>query len=340
MNLRPCVVAGALCLLSACARTYLAAAPKLARSPSLNVAVDALRVRPIAVGIEVRMRLAAHPGTRLRGAKFALARDAQCSTGLAFDEIEADGSSVLEGPLDIGGWHELVLTFGARPDGMEAFREQWRAGAQQAAFVDLELIGDDANTSCVRVPLLGTADAPSWRMDPTSAGFSIAVGGRAYPVGIAEKSEFQPNGGFYERLGVAFGDGRIWTELGAASTGVDASRHVVLAAGGDGAFLDHGPWSLRAGLGYDLVLNLFRPDPNKPGTHRATLYGPRATLGVSYALIRNLVMSNFATHPELEAGHRTLSLELDLPVSVWVGSAGAPKTMVVPGVGFGVFWSM
>jgi hypothetical protein len=330
-----------LLVLGGCARTYLPSLPTAASAQGAEVVLESLRVHPLAFGIEVQMRIASVPKTRLWGARFSLRRDPECSGGTGFSAIAVDGNLVLEGPLDIGGRHDVDLQFGATADTMQELADRWKATARESAFVDLSLEGPDARRTCARIPLLAAEQAPpNWRMDPTSAGFSVEALGRAYPLGFGSNSDVEPTGGFFERVGTAFGDGRAWVEVGALFTSESASRHLGLAGGADGALWETGPLSLRAGLGYDVLFNLYRPDPQQPGTHRYTLHGPHASVGISYALIQHLLMPNLSTHRSLPAGHRTLSLELEFPMSLWLGTGDAPATTFVPGVGLGLFFSL
>jgi hypothetical protein len=160
-----------------------------------------------------------------------------------------------------------------------------------------------------------------------------------FPLGFASESETHPTGAIFQRLGVPVDRLRAWVELGAVFTGFERSRYLSLTPGIDGSLWESGPWTLRAGLGYDVAFNLYRPDPNQPATSRYTLHGPRATLGFSYGLVRNLLMPGLSTHPSLPAGQRTLSLELEVPVSLWFGAGDAPRTTLVAGAGVGIFWA-
>ena len=321
-----------------CARTYVPSPPKTLHDPIVNAAVASVRVAAFATS-EVRVIVAALPGTRLWDARFALAREPACSSGAVFTELEADGAPVTEGPFDVSGKHSLVFSFGGFSDTSRRAFDEWVASASEPAVLDLRLEGPTSRRACIRIPLLGGRDAPTFRLADDSAGFFVSMGGHAFPSGFGSGSEIQPTSDFVLRLGAVFGPFRARTELGAMFTDVEASRHLVLGAGGDGAFYVTGPWAFRAGLGYDVIFNIYRPDPAQVGYSRYTLHGPRATLGVGYALIRNAVMPTFKTHEALPAGQRTLSLELEAPMSLWFGTGDAPSTTFVPGIGLAVFWS-
>ena len=328
-----CAIAVAACLAAAgCARAYVPKEPKIATSETTNALVESLRVNP-ALKFEVHLRVAARPGARLWDARFAVSSDRPCSTGKALAEIEADGSVIQEGPLDIGGLHDLALTF------QQGYPDQgWRKSMAEPSFVDLSVEDPARGRVCVRIPVMGGA-APIWRIDHDGEGFLLHLGGRVFPLGIASASETRPSGSFFQRLGITSDSFRTWVEVGAVFTGSEPSHYLVLTPGVDGAFWQGGPWALRAGLGYDVAFNFYRPSPNETGAHRYTLQGPRATLGLSLGLIQNLLMPSLSTHPFLPAGQRTLSLEFEVPVSVWFGAGDAPRTIVVPGAGFGIFWA-
>jgi len=337
---RRCLALGYLLVVSAsgCARTYVPSTPKIARFPETNAQIESLHVGAF-VSSEVRVRIAARPGMRLWDARFAVAHEPPCAAGAAFVELDMDGVPIPEGPLDLSGEHTLVFRFGGVSDTSRRSYDEWLASASEPAFLDLRLDGPDARRVCARIPLLGGPEAPTFRLADDSAGLFISMGGHAFPAGFGSGSETKPTGDFFVRLGAAFGPFRVRTDIGVVFTDVEASRHLLLGAGGDGAFYMTGPWSFRAGLGYDVAFNLYRPDPTQAGYSRYTLHGPRATLGVGYALIRNAVMPTFATHRALPAGQRTLSLELEAPMSLWFGTGDAPPTTFAPGVGLAVFWS-
>ena len=284
------------------------------------------------------MLLVAPPGTQLWDARFAVRDERPCGAGPSLSQVEAEGNVIPQGPLDVGGEHELELSFGASGMPRQAV-ERWNKSRSQPAYVDLSLEVANGERSCARVALFGDPSAPRWQLAGNSPGIFISVLGRAYPLGIASKSAVMPNGGLGERFGAAFGATRAWVEVGAAFTASETSNQIVLATGADEAFWHNDRWSLRAGLGYDVALNFYRPDPQRPGTLRYTFHGPRASLGASYSLIRNMLLSNFSTHPSLPAENRTLSLEFEVPVSVWFGTGAAPRTSLVPGVGMGIFWA-
>ena len=333
---------GALCLAFGevgCARTYVPAKPRVQSTQAAAVAVESLRLAPLFYGIGVELSIAAPKDTWLHSARLALDADKPCDAGLALSEVEFDGVPIAQGPLNIGGQHELHLAFGGQPEAAETINEITRKSAEQPAYVDLSFAAPDGERSCSRVALIGGKVSPQWQMSKGSAGAFVAVYGRAYPAGFGSDSQVQPSGGLGERLGAAWGSSRLWADIGAALPKHESSANIVMTLGGDQVFWHTDDVAFRAGAGYDLVLNMYRPDQSQASHLRYTLHGPRAALGMSYALIHNLVLPNFSTHPALPTDNRTFSLEIEVPVSIWFGRSPAPRTTVVPGLGLGLFWS-
>jgi hypothetical protein len=305
-----------------CARTYLPTAAKATNSPAAATVIESLRLSWQGTEFQVKMRVAAPTYTQLRNAHLALRDDKPCDAGLPLEVIELDGVHIHWGPADLGGEHEIKFVFGGQYGNSRKTAETLLKSASQPAYVDLNLETPDRTRTCTRVALIGDPAAPRWRLSDSSAGAFVSIYGRAYPAGFGSKSDIEPSGGLGERGGAILGASRVWFDFGAAYTNQVASRHVVLSVGGDHAFWQ-GDWALRVGLGYDVALNIYRPDLEHQGHLRYVLHGPHASFGLSYALIRSLVLSNLSTHPAFPDQHRTLTLDLEVPVSLWFGTGAA-----------------
>jgi hypothetical protein len=281
-------------------------------------------VIPLAIAprvVTAELRTNGGPRSSLRGAKLAPAVSEPCTSGPDFIAVELDGVEQSEGPVDLQGPHDLALTF--VDDSTQVLRHP--------VAIDLDL-GDARTSRCARVPLIVGRDAPDWKLMESSAGFLFNVVGRAYPFSTTSSVGVQPVGSFGMRLGVGFGDYRVWSELLGAGTRTFGYADLVLAVGADRTVWEQGRLAFLFGAAYDFVFNLYRAPGAERADSRYFLHGPRLTPSLSYTFLRT------GTIPSLPVGRRTLYAEIETPVSLWFGTNDAPRTVLVPGVGLSLSW--
>lgn len=306
--------------LSGCTRTYFPPEPRHAFGPRINAVVDRISIG-FAASVTVDLRSGALPGTLLRGARLASLGTKPCATGIELLEIERDGVVEPEGPLDLGGSHELRIAFGGGAAGNDPEKSPLRG----SAAIDLEI--ESAGTrACLRLPLAAEASGRTWQPDPRSAGLLLELGGRFYPAAI-HSNGIEPVGSFVLRLGGGSETARGFAEMWGGGNAQDSFRMLGLAAGGDRTLWSSNGWSMAVGLGYDAVW-VYRTGP-RPAPLEYFLHGPRLTPSLMWA-----PFSQKSRYPGFPLGRRTVYLELEAPVSGWFGTRGAPAFTFVPGVGF------
>jgi hypothetical protein len=313
-------------LLASCARTYRVAQPEVVEQGSIRVAIDAVRSAAPFVhqDVAVSLRSGARAATSLRGASLSRASDAPCSSGKPFSWIAADGVEQTEGPLELAGSHRLRLVF---VDGSAKL-------PQGPVALDLQL-GTGSGNACARAPLFGSADAPRYEMDETSAGVSLSLGGRAlFPVSNTSRPGIETLGLIDVRLGGAFGRNRIWGEFAGGAGATKGYSDLILALGADRALWQSGPLAFMLGGGYEVVFDLYRAPGEKTSSERYLLHGPRLTPSFSFSLVSR---SPFYGLP---AERRTVYLELEAPVSFWFGTGSAPSWTLAPGVELSLFGAL
>jgi hypothetical protein len=302
-----------------CGRTYRAESPRPLQTPSLNARVDGLQTSLGAV--EVRMQVAGRAGVQLYDARLVRSSDRECSGGKTFARIESGGRDIEEGPLDLAGSRELYLAYQDGP-----LFETLRAGAA----VDLQ-IKEAGHNGCVRVPLVNTSGAPSWRVVP-SARFAMGSRLRVFPLKLHDPGKIAPDGAAVLRLAVTSPSLGVWVDSAGAfrdGPGERTSSDLVLAGGAELTLFRAGDFAALLDGGYQVVWYLERPSKAEQGKFRYRFHGPELAPKLSYT---------FWTVPYLPTlgGGAHLDVELELPVALWFGSGDAPPTTLVPGVGLGV----
>jgi hypothetical protein len=307
-----------------CARTYRVSNPEVLERGPARFAIDEVRANALERReVEVSLRSGARAGTSLRQASLARPAIAPCQARSSFSRIDADGVEQTEGPLELGGSHRLHLVF-VDPAGNLS---------RGPLALDLELGPGDS--ACARLPLFGTAGAPSYRLDDTSAGALLSVGGRGlFPVTNTSHDGIGALALVVMRLGAAFGPNRLWGEFAGGTSTAHGYSDIVLAFGGDHTLWQSGLVSFALGGAYEGVFELYRAPGAKSSAQRYFLHGPRVTPSLTLSLVSS------AQFHDLPAGRRTLALELEAPTALWFGADGAPEGTLAPGVGLSVFGAL
>jgi hypothetical protein len=321
-NLRLSLNGAVLLFLGACTRTYFPTKPQHAFGPRINAVVDRVSIG-FASSATVELRSGALPNTSLRGARLASLETKPCTTGVDLFMIERDGTVETEGPVDLGGSHELRITFGGPAAGYDPAKSPLLG----SAAVDLEIESPDGR-ACLRLPLAAAGPERVWKPDPRSAGLLLEMGGRFYPLSMRSNG-VEPVGSFVLRLGGGSESARGFAEMWGGSNANDAFRTLGLAAGGDRTLWSSSGWSMAVGLAYDAVF-VYRMGP-QPAPLEYVLHGPRLTPSLMWA-----PFSQDSRYPGFPLGRRTVYFELEMPVSGWFGTRGAPAFTFVPGAGFHV----
>lgn len=278
--------------------------------------------------VDVEGSLEAGPGTSLRAAYLASAHDLPCTKGVLFTDVYRDGSLHLEGPLDLSGIHRVRFVY----NGIDSLRGPLR----DASAIDLAL-ESPSGRDCDRVALAGGPGDPSWSLSPSSPGFLVGAGGRAFPVSTTSAVGFQPVWTAFFREGIAFGLHRAWIEVSGGEDPTSRFGLVMVSLGGDRVLWRNAHWMFSLGAGYDLGATAALVD-NAPT--RFVLHGPRVTPALSFAPLR---LSPTLGFPD---DHRTLYIELEIPVAGWFAIRGdtsspdAPGFTLVPAVGLNVNYAM
>jgi hypothetical protein len=297
--------------------------------PRVNAVAIGVTTSAFSGGATVRLLSTALPQTFLRAAHLASIRAEPCSGGVAFVAtdtgtgpffgIERDGVQVTQGPLDIGGQHELALWFQSQ-DVWAALKTPLRGSS--AVDLDVEFPGGH---DCLRVPLGADSPESRWKPNPTSPAFLFAIGARAFPFSGAVRAAAEPIAAAYERLGTTSEAGDLFVEgWGGGSTNFG---FLALGAGGNRVIWSEGPWSLTAGAAYEVVFSI-HADPSSHALDYV-LHGPRLTPALTWSPLATKM-----NYPGFPLGRRSHGFELELPVSGWFGTGvGAPTFVLAPGVG-------
>lgn len=311
---------------ASCARTYRVAAPPVVEQGPIRVAIDAVRTSDPYLNrdVEVSLRSGARAGTSLRGASLSPASEPPCAAGKSFSALAADGVEQSEGPVDLAGSHRLQLVF-VDPAGKLS---------PGASALDLQL-GTSAGTTCLRAPLFGTADSPRYHLVETSAGLAASLGGRGvFPVNHRSLAGIQTLGLIDMRLGAAFGQNRIWSEVAGGTGAEKGYSDLILALGADRALWQSGPLAFMLGGSYEVVFDLYRAPGEKTSRRHYLLHGPRLTPSLSFSLLSKIPFHG------LPAARRTVYIELEAPSSFWFGTGDAPQVTIAPGVGLSLFGAL
>lgn len=256
--------------------------------------------------------MAALPHTRLVGATLARVESKPCTRGSEFGALVNDESFVSEGPLELGGRHELELVFPRRLGEDEPLR--------RPSAVDLALEAPGWR-GCVRVPL------GAFEPEATSTGYLVGVGGRAFPISTTNRTGVVPIGAALVRMGGVNEQGRLFGEVWGGGDAHQHSGYLGLGLAGDRPLWARGRWGLTYGLAYEAVLT-YRLHDDQSSSLEYVLHGPRITPALSFAPLSP--DSRYAGFP---LGRRTALLELEVPVSGWFGTRGAPAFTLVVGMG-------
>lgn len=309
-------------LVAGCSREYLPREPHLVEAPSIHVVADRVSISFGRVRATVDLLTAALPGVRLRSAKLASIRTEPCAGGLPFETIRVDGTDVHEGPVDIAGNRDIEVTFSS---GSDALRSPLRG----STALDLET-DSPGGAGCIRVPLGADVAERTWRPDPTSVGFTFGLGARAYPAAGAYSEAASPVAMAVERLGGASERGTLYVEL---AVGASAPGHFGISTfgvGGDRVLWTHGVWGFTGGVAYDVVLS------SRIGVGlQYVLHGPRLTPALTWS-----PLSSTTSAPGFPNGRRSHYFALEVPVSGWFGTGGAPAFVLSPGVGLTFYLTM
>lgn len=305
--------------LSACSADFRAPAPKTVESPWLNARAVRLSTGPKA---EVRVRLltAGRPGVRLRNALLARGATPPCTSEKTFVSLSRDGVPVKAGPVAVGGTHEIEIVFDDDPP----FE---RLEANGAVDLPLEV---DGGHGCVRVPLLGTANAPDWETVDAPR-FAMGAQIESFPIGYRDPSGVSPIGGAGFWFGVEDTKNRLYLLQSAAFTSKatsQASGHLGFTLGGAHSLAAFGPFTAKLGAGYQGDIYFEREALEQRAT-RHFLHGPVVTPALSMAVPQG-------PYPPTAQGG-ILHLEFGLPTLLWFGAPDAGGPTIAGGFTFGCY---
>ena len=318
----------ALLVCTGCVRVYRPVDPTPERAAHVTVTPDQVTLQWLgARDVQVEASMEAGSRTSLRAAYLASVHDPPCAKGVLFADVYRDGVLQLDGPVDLSGVHRVRFVY----NGIDSIRGPLR----DASAIDLAIESSEG-TGCDRIALAGAPDRP-WSLSPTSPGFLVGVGVRAFPVSTTSTVGLEPAWTAFFREGLSLGAYRAWIE---ASGGEDPTSRFGLAMmslGGDRVLWRNTRWLVSAGVAYDVAVTgaLVEHAPTRYGLH-----GPRVTPAVSFAPLN---LSPVAGFPD---DHRTLYIELEIPLSGWFAvrvddsAPEPPAFLLVPAVGLHVNYAM
>jgi len=139
--------------LAGCAsRSYTPVAPHVATRPGLSASISHISLDR---ALTVSLRVDTVGVVRIRRVLLAPRVAEPCHEGVRDVELDLDGQRKWARPIDVGGKHEIALTYGPGSAGELLARP---------STLDLVLAGDaGAPDECLRVDLTGTSPALAWK---------------------------------------------------------------------------------------------------------------------------------------------------------------------------------